>query len=88
MKKDKKYLTIQERREYLISGKPMPLSFNPIIKDKKKSDRKYVSTLISGGDSSLIVKVKKGTRMLIGSGEHATLDTIGKNKSKVLKLKK
>lgn len=36
MKKDKKYLTIQERREYLISGKPMPLSFNPIIKDKKK----------------------------------------------------
>ena len=88
MKKEKKYLTIQERREYLINGKPMPLSFNPIIKDKKKSDRKYVSTLISGGDSSLIIKVKKGTRMLVGSGEHATLNTIGKNKSKVLKLKK
>ena len=88
MKKEKKYLTIQERREYLINGKPMPLSFNPIIKDKKKSGRKYVSTLVSGGDSSLIVKLKKGTRMLIGSGEHATLNTIGKNKSKVLKLKK
>lgn len=88
MKKDKKYLTIQERREYLISGKPMPLSFNPIIKDKKKSDRKYVSTLISGGDSSLIIKVKKGTRMLIGSGKHAFFATIGKNKSKVLKMKK
>jgi len=88
MKKEKKYLTIQERREYLINGKPMPLSFNPIINDKKKSDRKYVSTLVSGGDSSLIVKVKKGTRMLVGSGEHATFTTIGKIKSKVLKYKK
>ena len=88
MKKEKNYLTIQERREYLINGKPMPLSFNPIIKDKKKSGRKYVSTLVSGGDSSLIVKVKKGTRMLVGSGEHATFTTIGKIKAKVLKFKK
>lgn len=88
MKKEKNYLTIEERREYLINEKPMPLSFNPIIKDKKKSDRKYVSTLVSGGDSSLIIKVKKGTRMLVGSGEHATFTTIGKIKSKVLKLRK
>ena len=88
MKKEKNYLTIQERREYLINGKPMPLSFNPIINDKKKSGRKYVSTLVSGGDSSLIVKVKKGTRMLVGSGEHATFTTIGKIESKVLKLRK
>ena len=82
-----RYMTIKEKREYLLEHDEMPLTFNPNIK-LKKHKRGYVSTLITGGDSSLIVQVKKGTRLLIGSGEHASFVKIGNNKpkSKILSI--
>ena len=87
--KNNKYMTIKERREYMLNHDgEIPISFNPDIKLKNKSDRKYISTLVSGGDSSMIVKVKKGTRMLFGSGEHSSFGEVDnkKSKSKILTL--
>ena len=79
--KQKRYMTIKEKREYLLEHNELPLTWNPNLKLKKYRIG-YISTLISGGDSSLIVKVKKGTRLLIGSGEHSSFVQIGNNKPK------
>jgi len=90
--KAKKYMTIKEKKEYLINGEALPISFDPneCLNPKKKNDKKYVTTLVTSGDDSLIIKVKKGTRMLIGSGEHASFGRIRiekkRNKLKILSL--
>lgn len=88
----KRYMTIKERREYMLTHEnEIPISFDPreCLNPKKKSDRKYVTTLVSGGDSSLIVKVKKGTRMLFGGSESPFFGIVGEKKDikkKVLSL--
>ena len=85
----KKYMTIKERKEYMLNHDgEMPISFNTNLRLKNKNSKKYVSTLITSGDSSLIVKAKKGTRMMFGSGEYSSFGQVGNNKkkSKVLSI--
>ena len=84
--KQRKYMTIKEKREYMINHEgEMPLNFNPnlIIKKHKIG---YTRTLIGGGDSSFFAQVKNGESVLYGSGNHSSFGQAQKPKSKVLSI--
>ena len=86
--KNKKYMTIKEKREYMLNHDgEMPLNFDLNL-ELKKHRIGYTTTLISGGDSSFFTQVKKGSKVLYGSGEHSSFGQVGNNKkkSKVLSI--
>lgn len=84
--KQRKYMTIKERREYMLNHDgEMPLTWKPDLNPKKHRIG-YTSTLISGGDYSFFAQVKKGSKVLYGSGEHSSFGQVRKPKSKVLSI--
>ena len=84
--KQRKYMTIKERREYMLNHDgEMPLTWDLNLKPKKNKIG-YTRTLISGGDSSFFAQVKNGSSVLIGSGEHSSFKEVEKPKSKILSI--